>query len=175
MAIKVFEPEDDSGEEPDRDEVAVIFKRDTDGGSVRERHEFTVEPRWDWQNLRGLLHLLDSRDSGGISPQMLMRLDRLIRRSLVNDDGTPEKWQAQVVNDGADEPWFTDPNGDHCPADMLPAYEAFEAGSSRRRWMHLIDGDEEVTIEAAQILALANYLMELAGKDRTKKSAASTG
>lgn len=171
MTIPVFEPEDDSGEEPQRYEVAVIFKRD----GVRERHEFITEPRWDWMGLRGLLHLMDARDDSGITAKTLAQFDRLVRRSLVNDDGTPEKWRPHVVDDGESEPWFTDPNGDHCPAEMLPAYVTFEAGSSRRRWMHLIDADEEVTIEATQIIRLANYLMEMAGKDRKKKSSDSTG
>lgn len=170
MAITVYEPED-AGEDPPVHEFAMIFKRD----GVRERHEFLAEPRMDWQNLRGLMYLMDSRRGEGIDPKALAQIDRLIRRSLVNHDGTPERWKANIVSEDSGEPWFTDPNGDHTPAEMLPVYEAFEQGSSRRRWMHLMDNDDEVTVESEQILSLMKDLMEASGKDRTKNSAASSG
>lgn len=171
MAIEVFEPED-QGVEPALYEIAVIFKRD----KVRERHEFLAEPRLDWQNLRGLMYLMDSRrGSDGIDPKALAQIDRLIRRSLVNTDGTPERWRPNIVSEPGEEPWFTDPQGDHTPVELLPAYEAFEAGSSRRRWVHLMEYDDEVTVEASQIIKLMHYLMEQSGKDPGKKSAASPG
>lgn len=170
MAIKVYEPED-AGEDPVLHEFAMIFKRD----GVRERHEFTAEPRMDWQNLRGLMFLMDSRRGEGIDPRALAQIDRLIRRSLVNTDGTPEKWRANVVSEDTEEPWFTDPNGDHTPADMLPAYETFEAGSSRRRWVHLMENDDEITVEKEQILSLMRDLMEASADRPTKRSAASSG
>ena len=170
MAITVYEPEDE-GVEPEIHEFAMIFKRD----GVRERHEFLAQPNYSWQNLRGLMYMLDSRRDEGITIRALAQIDRLVRRSLVNTDGTPERWRAKIVTpeDGGD-PWFTDPNGDQAPADLLPAYETFDAGSSRRRWVYLMDEDDEVTVEAAQIIKLMQDLMEAAGKDRGKKSAASS-
>jgi hypothetical protein len=171
MAIKVYEPADEPGEPAPQHEFAVIFLRD----GVRERHEFLAEPRFDWQNLRGLMHMMDSRRGEGISMQALTQIDRLIRRSLVNTDGVPERWVPKVVSEPGKEPWFTDPQGDHCTADMLPLYEAFDQGSSRRRWMHLMDHDDDVTVKAEQIVDLMQDLMEVAARRPTKSSAASSG
>jgi len=168
VTIDVYEPED-QGIEPGTYEFAMIFKRD----GVRESHEFLAQPNYSWQNLRGMIHLLESR-RGEISMQALAQVDRLVRRSLVNTDGTPERWRPSIVEpDDGSEPWFTDPNGDHTPVDLLPAYETFDAGSSRRRWVHLMEADDEVTVDAGQITRLVRKLMEIAGKDPGKRSAPS--
>jgi hypothetical protein len=171
MAIKVYEPADDPGEPAAQHEFALIFKRD----GVRERHEFLAEPQYDWKNLRSLLYLMDSRRGDQFDPRAFTQIDRLVRRALVNTDGTPEKWKAKVVSNDGEEPWFTDPNGDHAPAEMLPVYEAFGQGSSRRRWAYLMDEDDEVTVDFKQVIDLMQDLMEVAGKDRGKNSAASSG
>lgn len=171
MAIKVYEPEADPGEPAPQHEFALIFKRD----GVRERHEFTAEPQYDWKNLRSLMYLMESRRDEGFDPKALAQIDRLVRRALVNHDGTPERWRAKVVSPDDGEPWFTDPNGDHTPAEMLPLYEEFSAGSSRRRWAHLMDVDDEVTVDFKQVTDLMQDLMAIAGKDRGKSSESSSG
>lgn len=169
---KVYEPDDDEpGVEAPAHAFTMIFLRD----GVRERHEFLAEPRFDWQNLRALMHLMGSRRGDELGIQALAQVDRLIRRSLVNHDGTPEKWSARIVSEDGKDPWFTDPNGDHCPSAMLPLYEEVSAGSSRRRWIHLMDVDDEVTVKSNQIVQLMQDLMEVAGQRPTKNSAASSG
>lgn len=142
---------------------------------MRERHEFIAEPQYDWKNLRSLMYLMESRRDEGFDPKALAQIDRLVRRALVNHDGTPERWKANVVSPDDGEAWFTDPNGDHTPAEMLPLYVEFSAGSSRRRWVHLMDVDDEVTVDFKQVTDLMQDLMTIAGKDRGKNSEASSG
>ncbi|MGH9058324.1 MAG: hypothetical protein ACRDZY_02220 [Acidimicrobiales bacterium] len=139
----------------------MVFLRD----GVEEIHEFVARPALGWQDLQRLIPLVIGKTAQALSAKALASIDRLLRRVLTNDDGTPLNWSPTVV-DGH----FTDPNGDHTPADLLPAYEAFEAGSSRRRWVHLMDFDDELTIEYEQILGLVNDLIEVAA-DRPLPSA----
>ncbi|MGH3921346.1 MAG: hypothetical protein ACRDTT_00425 [Pseudonocardiaceae bacterium] len=153
----------------------MIFVRD----DADEHHEFVARPRMGWQDVKGLYPLMGGSDrDDGLVQKALGPIDRLIRRSLRNDDGTPEKWVPNVVHD-EDRTWFTDPNGDHIEGDnveeLLPAYLAFDSGSSRRRWVHLMEHDDDVTIEPGQIMDLLSDLTEQSGKGRSPKLAGSSG
>jgi hypothetical protein len=162
-AAKVYAPRN-RGTTPPEFSFTMIFVRD----GVEEPHEFTARPTMGWQDMRGLVPLL-----GGQSKDMDQELaghavrviDRLVRRALRNDDGTPEKWHPTVV-DGH----FTAPNGDHTPESLLSGFEAFEAGSSRRRWVHLMEEDDEVTIELDQMVALMEDVIAAVGDRPTTKS-----
>lgn len=168
---KTYAPKRSGGDDLPTHEFTMIFVRD----GVNEEHEFTARPRLGWGDIAALLPVAGGGGEG--STQALKQIDRLIRRSLVDNDGTPEKWQPRVVtpDDEYAEPWFTAPNGDHCPLDLLPGFEAFDAGSSRRRWVHLMERDDDVTIEPEQIMDLVNDLMEVASERPTKSSASSPG
>lgn len=163
MPGKVYAPTR-SGSEAPVHEFTMIFVRD----GVDEHHEFTARPRIGWGDVTGLLPLAGG--SGSLSAHTLAVINNLIRRALVNDDGTPEKWRPNIV-DGH----FAAPNGDHTPEAELPVFEAFGAGSSRRRWVHLMEHDDDVTLEPEQIMALVGDLMEVAGERPTKSSAPSPG
>lgn len=170
MPNKVYAPTRSGGADPPTHEFTMIFVRD----GVDEPHEFVARPSIGWGDVSSLM-LPMMEGASGISAGTLRQIDRLIRRSLVNDDGTPEKWRPRVVTPDDGEPWFTAPNGDHCEVTELPVYEALDAGSSRRRWSHLMEVDDDVTIEPEQILALVNDLMEVASERPTKSSADSSG
>lgn len=143
----------------------MIFVRD----GVEERHEFAAVPTLGWQDVRGLMPLIGGKlDNEELSEHAIRVVDRLIRRALRNDDGTPEKWRPNTVGG-----YFTDPQGDHTPEELLPAYEAFESGSSRRRWTHLMENDDDVTVEAEQIMDLMADLMETTAERPTQRSARS--
>lgn len=140
----------------------MVFIRD----GVEERHEFTAHPTMGWQDVRGLMPLMGGEGDQTLSQGAIRVVDRLIGRSLDNTDGTPEKWKPRVV-DGH----FTAPNGDHTPVELLPGFEAFEAGSSRRRWVHLMEVDDDVTVEPMQIVELMADLVEVAANRPTTRSA----
>lgn len=162
MAMKEYVPKQ-RGEPPPEIPFAMIFIRD----GLEERHEFTARPSMGWQDVRGLVPLMGGGNDDKVTQQAIRVIDRLVRRVLANDDGTPEKWRPYIV-DGH----FTAPNGDHTPEELLPGFETFEAGSSRRRWTHLMEVDDDITVEPDQIIELMTDLMEESAGDRpTQRSA----
>jgi hypothetical protein len=149
-------------------EFEFVFLRD----GVEEVHEFIARPRFGWKETTGamsLIGLADGKTDHGELAGAFRYLDNIIRRSLANDDGTAEKWKANVV-DGH----FTDPGGDHVPVDLLPLVEAFDAGSSRRRWVHLMTVDDDVTVEQGQLMELFTDLMAVAADRPTERLVASS-
>jgi hypothetical protein len=162
---KVYAPRN-RGSAPPEFPFSMIFIRD----GVEEAHEFNATPTMGWQDLRGLVPLMvgNSNDEA-MGAHAIRVIDSLVRRVLRNDDGTPEKWRPTIV-DGH----FTAPNGDHTPVDLLPAIEAFDAGSSRRRWMHLMENDDEVTIELEQMVSLMEDLIGAVAERPTQRSAPSS-
>ncbi len=155
MTKKRYAPKS-SGTSAPVHEFEVVFLRD----GVEETHEFAARPKFGWKETAGaigLMGLMDGKTGPGELGHAVRYLDGILRRSLVNDDGTPEKWAATVV-DGH----FTDPAGDHVPEELLALVEAFDAGSSRRRWVHLMTHDDDVTIEQAQLMELFTDLMAVA-------------
>jgi hypothetical protein len=162
MAATVYAPTHRGDEEPEIHEFGMIFLR----GRREEIHHFSAYIGLGWQDLQKLTPLISGK--GDLTGASIDALDRVIRRGLRDDDGTPIGWTASIA-DGE----FTDPNGDTAPAELLPAYEAFDAWSSKRRWLYLMDEDDDLTIEPEQILALVNDLIRVAGNRPTRRSAPS--
>lgn len=157
-AAKHFGPKRDVKPAPEVP-FSVGFVRD----GVEEIHEFTARPRVSYGDTVGLVK---NQDGAGALPY----LDRLIRRSLVDNDGTPAKWQPTVV-DGE----LTAPDGTTVSAEDLPKYTAFEAGSSRRRWVQLMEHDDDVEVEFEQILGVFEHLMaEVSAGRPTSRSSRSS-
>lgn len=156
MAAKEFRPKA-KATPPKRVDFTLIGIRD----GVEEPHEFTAKPRLDWGPLVGVVVHQEKNTS-------IKFLDQIIRRSLANDDGTPALWEPNIV-DGH----FTAPNGDHTPVDRLHEFQTYDVGSSRRRWMHLFDEDDDIEIELEQIMEIFEWLAEEAAERPTQKSSAS--
>lgn len=157
---KHFAPKRENIVPPPLVEFSIDFVRD----GVSEVHEFAARPRMSYGDTVGLIKNQDN-DSG-----TLPFLDRLIRRSLVNDDGVPAKW-APEFEDGE----FTAPDGSKHPSAELAQFTTFEAGSSRRRWAYLLDKDDDVEVEIEQIVAVFEYLTSAASEARpTKRSSPSS-
>lgn len=163
--MKIYTPKV-RGDDGPTIEFGVVFLRD----GMEETHEFTARPRMGWQDLTGLVPLMSAQSEDGITEEAVRTISNMIRRGLVNDDGTPEKWEPNVVAG-----YFTAPSGDHTPVGMLPAFDAFEAGSSRRRWVHLMAHDDDVTVEADQVAEILTDLVSAAAQRPTQRSAASPG
>lgn len=125
---------------------------------VLDEHDFTVQPRVHFGDIAGVLDATARRgateaDQLRAVPYML----RILRRCMIDSDGTPEKWKPNIV-DGH----FTSPDGKHLPVHELPIVQAFDAGSSRRRWVKLLLEDDDVEIEEGQIVEAMEYVVELA-------------
>lgn len=139
--------QDDAPEVP----FSVDFIRDNEV----EAHHFTARPRLLFGPMVGLIKYGDQNDARSVT-----HLARLIRQCLVNNDGTPEKWEPHIVRPDDADPYFTAPNGDHAPLDELPKYLELSAGSSRRRWTQLMEHDDDVEIDFEVIEQVLEYLIE---------------
>lgn len=133
---------------------SVVF--DHEGEEIE--HHFTARPQITYGDMVGLKkHEQD--EQGAVLPY----LDRIIRRSLRNDDGTPLKW-TPLVKAGH----FTSPDGNETPVADLPKYTAHEAGSSRRRWSELIESEEDI-VDFDQVMEVFEYLAEVASDRPTER------
>lgn len=137
-------------------EHTVPFERD---GELEE-HLFRAQPRMSYKRMADIVKARRSGD--GVAA--LAVFERMIRPALVDTDGTPAKW-APTVEDGV----FVDPDGNERPAADVTNVLAFEAGSSRRRWQHLLDVDDEVEVELDDITAFYEVLVEAASDRPTQR------
>lgn len=131
---------------------------------VEEEHEFTVSPRVHFGDILGLINASARRNA--TQEQQLEAIPymiRLLRRAMVNTDGTPEKWTPKVVKGDDDGDYFTAPDGRYLPAAQVPFFTAFDVGSSRRRWVGLLLDDDDVEIEEEQIIEAMHWIVSLAG------------
>jgi hypothetical protein len=62
-------------------------------------------------------------------------------------------------DDPGPEPQFLAPDGTVHPMRDAGKFAEFEAGSSRRRWVALMDGDNDLTVEAKTIMRLWQWLV----------------
>lgn len=138
---------------------------------VEEVHYFTARKIGQTQDALGLILGAEMGESElGILP----RLAKLLRKAMVDDDGTPLDWDARdhLLTEAdcddteedfdADDPKFFAPDGTvHRLADRdtLDKLYAIEAGSSKARWMHLLEVDEAVDVELADLTAVAKEII----------------
>jgi len=153
-AMRHFASTRDPEPEPTLD-FSVEFVRD----GVSEVHEFTAALRVGFSDTVALLTGADDE------AKVLPHLDRMIRRALLNTDGTPQRWRPSF--EGKE---FIAPDGERHPAVHLDRYTSFDAGSSRRRWAHLMDVDEEIQVEHEQVVAVFEYITSEAADRPTQRS-----
>ena len=124
-----------------REFVIRAWHDDTD---EERKHTFRAVPRAGFGDGVALV-------SGGT--ERVLAIDRVIRRSLLNTDGTPHGWEPSIV-DGH----FTAPDGTHQPESELPRYLDHDAGSSRRRWHELSYDNDTVTMSMDDTIAMFEQL-----------------
>jgi len=73
------------------------------------------------------------------------------------------------AGDGEDDSRFIAPNGEFLPWSETNRFDAFEAGSSLRRWRTLWSDDNEYMVPVEQLLQAWQALTGAAGKGRTAK------
>lgn len=103
--------------------------------------------------------------------QVLLSMVAMIGKFMDNKDGTPVHWSPVELprkkNEADDAPLrFRAPDGRIHPMDKAPDFLAIQAGSSRKRWLHLMNEDEDAAVEMDDLVKLLEFLMELAGKGR---------
>lgn len=136
-------------------EFTVTFDRD----GVDEKHTFLAKPKFGYKQMRGAAK---GRKAGGV--EAILLFEQFIRPSLLNSDGTPAGWRPEVK--GGE---FVDPDGETRPASDAGALLEFEAGSSRRRWMALMDDDDDLQVDLDQIASAYETLVEASAERPTQR------
>lgn len=96
----------------------------------------------------------------------------IIAGYMDNRDGTGVHWKPIELpaKKGEDPPVkrFRGPDGRLHAWDKADGFLAVDKGSSRRRWLHLMNEDNGAEVDQEALVKLLEYLMEIAGKDRTR-------
>lgn len=137
-----------------------------------EDHQFNARAMTDVTGLATVLTLGDKHAEKAIGGVM-----RIIAKMLDNKDGVSASWRPEVLPEPDDAPedftpQFRNPSGeleDFTPENTA-RYTRFEAGSSKRRWLYLVEEDDEATVDEGQLMRLFGWLMGLAGKGRGPQS-----
>jgi hypothetical protein len=98
---------------------------------------------------------------------------RLIGQYMVNHDGVSATWEYKPLAPKPDEPEisrFRAPNGKFLPVEKAEQFTDPAKGSSRRRWLHLMNVDEDAEIQQETITDLLKYLTEVAANRPTPAS-----
>jgi hypothetical protein len=128
-----------------------------------EVHEFTAVRQVD--KLLGAQFTSFSDEEAHKSVNLLVKL---IAKTLNDKDGTPATWapvQLPPKSPGhagefidAEPPKFRGPDGELYEMEHADKFAAFEAGSSRRRFLALV-GDQERTVQAEDLTAIVKDLI----------------
>jgi hypothetical protein len=160
--------------------LRAVHEDPVTGEKVIKTHEFMAAP----DPSAGDFHrfALASEKGGG---SLLIVLGQILPRMIVNDDGVPMQWEYQELPRGVrptitqagpgdlavlgtiDEepkPNFRGPDGEIYPEPERHRFEAFEAGSSRRRLHNLMFVDENVKVEMQTVAEIMRDLFAAAGK-----------
>lgn len=180
--MKSFGPAGRSNTKPvAREPFEFTFMRDDEP----ETYTFNARAVTDTAGIASTLGVAEKHPERAL-PGML----RMISKMLDNKDGTPRGWEPKVlpppqapadqptlsgefdvIDDEPDdepEPKFRGPDGELHPMSAAEKFQAFEAGSSRRRWHQLMDDDEEITADGKALIKLFEWLVGLAAGRPTR-------
>lgn len=162
-----------AGTDPDESPTAAVIAFDSDvvefdveftnRAKEPEVHTFRARPEFGYKRMR---EAALARQRGGTDAVMMF--ERMIIPSLLDDDGTPNEWQPQV-EDGH----FEDPDGVLRPTKDLQKVMDPDAGSSLRRWSHLMDVRDDLNIEFEEIAKTYDLLVEKSSGRPTRRSKSS--
>lgn len=178
--MKSFGPKGQAVQPVPREPFQFTFLRDDEP----ETHEFQARAITDVTGLSVLFQDIDRHPERALTGMM-----RQIAKLLDNKDGVSASWQPAALplpsmedrvasgtySEADDEEEqvmkFRTPAGDLLPLtpENTAKFTDHAAGSSRRRWLELIEGD--VTVHESDLVKLFQWLVGLAGKGRTAPSA----
>lgn len=124
--------------------------------------------------LMSALRSVEERDDVGAATALY----RVISRVLDNSDGIPSRWEPEAVRQEEGDnrpPVFRSPYG-VTKGDLIPMSEAgeylnSEVHSSRRRWLHLMERDEDAIVDFEDINKIFEWIIQ---ESSGKASAASS-
>lgn len=127
--------------------------------------------------------------------QSLEGMMRLIRKQMSDTDGVPARWKPELykapeepadpggmervddflADESSDpdrpdeEDLYVGPDGKPYPYSEVEQFTTFDAGSSRRRWLHLVEEDDEVLVEQDVITGVFKHMVSVGAKRPTQR------
>jgi hypothetical protein len=152
--------------------------KDSDANTVvrREKFEFGVRTP-DGVRVEEFWAVLGNLHAGGLIGALMaaQRNDagaaaeayyRTIAKMVDNSDGIPANWEPKALDQDEDDerpamfrvPWGPD-KGSLIPMENAPAYLDSEVHSSRRRWLYLMEKDDDAVVEFSDLTELFEWLI----------------
>ena len=141
------------------------FELEVYRGDTPEVHTFIARPKTDLGPLIQLNSMMND------PMRMGAKALQVIARMMDDSDGTPADWAPVTApkprNAGESyEPKFRGPDGRLHPMDKQATFLDIEAGSSRRRWQHIILEDDGVSVDIEVLMEIMTDLIEAATGNR---------
>jgi hypothetical protein len=134
-----------------------------------ETHSFQARKVSDMATLMVTLTNTEKHPERAMGGLMLM-----IAKMLYNKDGVPARWTPDVLPPPEDDPDAEPKMRDPLTGDLIPAspenidrFTKFDAGSSRRRWLYLMQEDDEAVVQQDDLMELFRWLVALAANRPT--------
>jgi hypothetical protein len=101
----------------------------------------------------------------GSNNQILMTVMRMIRKMMIDSDGVSVRWNfgdsiLEAKKKGEDPSAFRGPDGkiyDLTDTEAIEKFQKIENGSSRRRWHHLMEEDDDLSIEVDDLMEILDW------------------
>lgn len=153
-------------ETPTFDRVPFEFAYLRDETLETQRFRLIVKPM-DMSAANMILRKADGGDDSKIIPSLL----NLIAKYMDDKDGTGARWQpVELPAKKGEEPpvkRFRGPDGKLHEWAKADTFLQPEKGSSRRRWIALMD-DDDTSVDENSLVKLLEFVMEIAGKGPTR-------
>lgn len=173
--MKSFGPKNRAVKPAPRESFEFTMLRDGDP----ETHTFNAVCQTDAAALAFMLGSVEKHPE-----RSMIGLFRMIAKMLDNKDGTPAKWEPtplpppalEIPDDEGDlepiehETKFRGPDGALYTMDHAARFTDLDAGSSRRRWLQLMEDDDEVIVDAEDLVKLFEWLISVAARRPTVPS-----
>lgn len=160
-----------------------VVRENADGTRSLETHDFVARPDPSSGDFTRFAMAADRSNKGADeSGTGLLFVIRDILPSMIdNSDGVPAQWEYQELpvkeptdplawpdDEGQDdsEPKFRGPDGVIYPASQRSKFEAFEAGSSRRRLYHLLFEDSTARVPMQTVAEIMRDLFSMGDGER---------
>jgi hypothetical protein len=138
------------------------------GDEIETHHFIALLGKIDAGGLITALRAAEQEDGG----KALSAYFRTIARVLDNRDGIPAEWAPEVRDkpEGDERPDvfrvpYGDRRGELVPVSEAPEYLKSEVHSSRRRWIHLLEKDDDAIVSLEDLTAIFEWVIaEASGK-----------
>lgn len=122
-----------------------------------------------------IIQVLKLQSLGSKDEEIVPLVMRLLRKMMVDNDGVSSRWNLQDAlikpkEKGAIPSSYRGPDGkiyELTDDATLDKFQKVENGSSRRRWIHLMEEEDDLTVEAEDVMEVLQWAVSEASNRPT--------